>query len=73
VHGIVDGDVVVWKKGGNLHTTKLTEVGELKYFYGVPELGQNLAWKEFDSDPSIFLNFYHKSKSGMKPLYVLRR
>ena len=59
-------------KEGKINRDKLHKL-DVKYFYGVPELGRNVMWKNFDADPSIFLNFYHKSKSGMKPLYVLRR
>jgi len=62
----------MWKKEGEIYHASLKTL-EVQYFYGVPELGQNVMWKKFDADPSIFLNFFHKSKSGMKPLYVLRR
>ena len=74
VHGVIEGDKVVWRKEGEIFREKIdSKVGEVQYFYGVPELGHNVMWKDFDADPSIFLNFYHKSKSRMKPLHVLRR
>ena len=53
--------------------TRPLRVGEDMFFVGFPDIGQNIVWKKIDSDPSLFLNYFHKAKSSMKTSTVLAR
>ena len=57
-----------------VETRKVFDIAtEVAFFYGVPELGQNLVWKDFDTDPSLHLNPFSKVKSFLKPFKLLAR
>jgi hypothetical protein len=64
---------VVWEdlKGkehrGHVDTT------EVAFFYGVPELGQNLHWKPLDYNLSLPLSYLQKVKTFYKPQRVPMR
>ena len=71
IYGVLDGEKVV--VNGQEFAAKVDVNTDVAFFYGLPEIGQNLVWKEISSDPSLFLSFYQKVKSFLKPLQVLLR
>ena len=68
----MQGSDVVWRKDGNYISEPLSQ-HEVEYFVGLPEIGKNYVWKDLDSDPTLFLNYFQKAKSSMQPISVLAR
>jgi hypothetical protein len=42
-------------------------------FVGLASSGKNFVWKSLDTDPTLFLNFFHKAKSAQQSIPVLAR
>ena len=72
MHGLVKGNNVVWQKDGKFISELLSQ-HEVEYFVGLPEIGKNYVWKDLDSDPTLFLNYFQKAKSSMQPISILAR
>jgi uncharacterized protein Usg len=65
-----DGEVIA---NGVKISEQLDINTDVAFFYGDPDLGQNFVWKDFDTDPSIFVNTFHKVKNFLKTLKILTR
>ena len=71
--GVLEEDnYVAWTIRGKPFRKQFS-FGEFCFCYGTPELGRNLVWKPIDTDPSLCLNFYHKSKEFMQSVVVVLR
>ena len=70
---MLSGDEAEWDYCGQPYKEKLDLTTEVAFFYGLPEIGRNMVWKEVSSDPSLFLSYYQKVKSLLKPVQVVLR
>jgi ankyrin repeat protein len=70
---IEDDNVIVYIDGEEKILDDVDINSEIAFYYGAPELCQNIVWKEFDSDPSCFLNFHSKIQHFLRPLKVMTR
>jgi hypothetical protein len=66
-----DNGEVLWDNGRLVR--ERVEVDDVAFFYGLPDIGKNLVWRGVSSDPSLFLNYYQKVKSFLKPVQVVLR
>ena len=69
---MLEGDKVMWNVDGKPEREPY-DPKNAELFYGLSDVGKNFVWKRLDSDPTLFLNYYHKVKGFLKPLHVLTR
>ena len=70
-YGILDGSTILCTKKVDVQAIDMAT--EVAFFYGLPEVGRNVVWRDITPDPTMFLSYYQKVKSYLKPVQVVLR